>query len=110
MSVGSDAGADYAAAVSAVRAAVPEQRRGVLADYVVEYGAPFVSFLAGTAPELTGEANEVLASWLSGERVTRRADAALRAWPGEWQDPTRTIPLVPPSRSSCLTVSTRPAA
>ena len=78
MSIGSDAGADYAAAVSAVRAAVPEQRHGVLADYVVEYGAPFVSSLAGTVPELRGEANEVLASWLSGERVTRRADEGER--------------------------------
>ena len=66
-----DPEADYVAAVSAVRAAAPQLRRGVLADYVVEYGAPYVSFLASAAPDLAREAEGVLTSWLSGERVTR---------------------------------------
>jgi hypothetical protein len=57
---------------------MPQLRRRVLADYVVEYGEPFVSFLSGTAPDLAGQANGVLASWLGGERVTTRADEAER--------------------------------
>jgi hypothetical protein len=73
-----DGEADYAAAVGAVKAATPQLRRTVLADYVVEYGAPLVSFLAESAPDLAGEANGVLAAWLSGERVTQRADEAER--------------------------------
>jgi hypothetical protein len=78
MSSGSGAEADYAAAVGAVRAAPLQSRRRVLAEYVVGHGAPFVSFLAGAAPDLAGEANGVLASWLGGERVTQRADQAER--------------------------------
>ena len=78
MPPGAEGEADYGAAVSAVRAAPPQSRRRVLADSVVEYGAPFVSFLAAEAADLAAEANGVLASWLGGERVTQRADEAER--------------------------------
>jgi hypothetical protein len=74
MSSGPGGEADYAAAARAAGAAEPARRRRLLAEYVVEFGGPFVSFLDETAPGLAAEANSVLTSWLSGERVTRRAD------------------------------------
>ena len=78
MSFGPGGKVDYAAAVAVVRAAPPQLRRKVLADFVVEYGGPFASFLAETAPDLAAEASGVLVSWLGGERVTQRADEAER--------------------------------
>jgi CHAT domain len=74
MSSGPGREVDYAAAARAVGAAEPTRRRRLLAEYVVEFGEPFVSFLAGTAPGLAAGANSVLTSWLGGERVTQRAD------------------------------------
>lgn len=74
MSSGPGGEADYAAAARAIAAAGAPQRRRLMAEYVVEFGGPFVSFLAAAAPGMAGEANSVLTSWLGGERVTQRAD------------------------------------
>jgi hypothetical protein len=94
--VGDGAGADAAglAAIRYVLGSPPARQHDVLAGHVVEFGPSLVASLSrvaadpavggfraadqGQLTELAGQASRLLTAWLTGERITRRADEGER--------------------------------
>jgi hypothetical protein len=64
----------------ALEAASEDDRRAALVEGLLEGGIDFVSELGSADEDVADEALQLLVGWLTGDRLTDRADEAERRW------------------------------